>query len=297
MQRLQRYREQGDSQSHADVFKPLRLPDRSGVPKYQRFANTVLDAIMDGVWPPGGRLPGEEELVQLARMSLGTVQRGLRLLADQGLVVRRHGLGSFVADHPRRIDPPVFCQFTDDDGQVLPLYSSAIQREVLHCKGAWSAYLKADARSVMRLDRIFDINGEFRVLSRFHADLVMLKRLWEAPLQELNGANFMSIIETECRLPITDVAKLMRFERLGPEVCELLRVECGTSGLLVRVIAMAGRDTCIFYQELFIPPNGRLLQFPDHRATAASPAAGAAVGKPVRRSTRINPRKLHPAKS
>lgn len=297
MQRLQRFREHGKSQLHADVFKPLRMPDRSGLPKYQRFANTVLDAIAGGVWPPGERLPGEEKFVELTRMSLGTVQRGLRLLADQGLVVRRHGLGSFVTDHPRRIDPPVFCQFRDDEGQVLPLYSSVIQREMLDCRGPWSEHLKAEARSVMRLDRIFDINGEFRVLSRFHADRVMLNRLWEAPLHELDGANFMSIIEAECRLPITDVTKLMRFQSWGPEICELLREQCGTSGLLVQVIAMAGRDTCIFYQELFIPPNGRVLQFPDHRVTAASPAASAAAGERVRGAVRMNPRNLEHAKS
>lgn len=243
----------------------------------------MVDAIKDGLWTPGDRLPGEEELVELSRMSLGTVQRGLRLLVDQGILVRRQGQGSFVANHSRRIAPPVFCQFLDDEGQVLPLYSSVIQRGMLDRKGPWTAHLRTDARNVMLLDRIFDIDGEFRVLSRFYANRTMLERLWAAPLHDLDGANFISIIETECRLPITEITKLVRFEKLLPEVSDTLHVQAGTCGLLVVVIAMAGRDTCVFYQELFIPPNRRLLQFPDHRVGAATaPAAINGAGRAVR---------------
>lgn len=216
-------------------------------------------------------------------MSLGTVQRGLRLLADQGLLVRRHGLGSFVAEHARRIDPPVFVQFLDDARQPLPLYSTVIRREMLDREGPWSAHLETAAGNVMRLDRIFHINGEFRVLSRFHANRAMLGRLWEAPLRELDGANFMSIIETECRLPITDITRLLRFEQFAPDVCEMLNVQHGTSGLLLFVIAMSGRDTCTFYQEVFIPPNPRMLQLPDYRATPeTSAAARSAAAQPLR---------------
>lgn len=273
MPRLQPDSEQRDAHARAGVFKPLWRPDQSGVPKYQRFATTVLEAIRAGVWNCGERLPAEEELVALTRMSLGTVQRGLRLLADQGLVVRRHGLGSFVAERSLRIAPPVFIEFLNDEGEVLPLYSFVVRREMSGREGPWTKHLKTDARDVMQLDRIFDINGEFRVLSRFYADRVMLGRFWDAPVEELNGANFMSIIEAECKLPITDVSKLMRFAQLGHEICEPLQVPHDTLGLQVVAIGMAARDTCVFYQDLFIPPNQRFLQFPYPHANTAVPAA------------------------
>src|SRR5438874_848951 len=92
-----------------EVFDGLRQPDRSGVPKYQRLANALLDGISRGVWRPGDRLPAEEELTELTPYSLGTVQRALRDLADQGLVVRQHGLGSFVAEKPRQLQDPWHC--------------------------------------------------------------------------------------------------------------------------------------------------------------------------------------------
>jgi DNA-binding GntR family transcriptional regulator len=95
---------------------------------------------------------------------------------------------------------------------------------------------------------------------------VRLGRLWGAPLQELDGANFMSLIQTECKLPITDVKKLVRLEILDGGVAKILQVKRGTPGLLVDVIATAGRDRCVFYQQLFVPPNPRQLQFPDHRS-------------------------------
>ena len=61
-----------------EFFQVLQLPDRSGRPKYQRLADTLVDAIRQGLWRPGDRLPPEEELTQLTPFSLGTVQRALR---------------------------------------------------------------------------------------------------------------------------------------------------------------------------------------------------------------------------
>jgi GntR family transcriptional regulator len=104
------------------VFAPLQHPDRSGKPKYVRVADTLVDAIRQGVWRPGDRLPAEEELTQLTPYSLGTVQKALKTLVDQGLVRRQHGLGSFVAAPSRELQDPWHCRFLiSDEETVLPV--------------------------------------------------------------------------------------------------------------------------------------------------------------------------------
>jgi GntR family transcriptional regulator len=61
-------------------------------------------AIARGTYPAGGRLPSEEELALELGVSRATVRDALRSLADRGLIVRRHGRGTYVADRPIKKD-------------------------------------------------------------------------------------------------------------------------------------------------------------------------------------------------
>ena len=247
---------------HVEIFKSLRQPDRSGLPKYQRLVNALLEAIKRGLWRPGDRLPAEDELTQMTPSSLGTVQRALRDLADQGLVVRQHGLGSFVAEKPRELQNPWHCRFMADDGvSVLPVYSKAIERVVVETTGPWTRYLGTESRDVMRLDRVISVNKEFKIFSRFFADRLLLKQLWETPMERLHGANFKQMIATQCQLPITDITHLVSIARFDDEVCEHITEPSGTSGLFMQAVARAGRDVCVYYQDFCIAPNPRALQF------------------------------------
>jgi len=244
-----------------EIFEGLRQPDRSGLPKYQRLTNVLVDGISRGLWRPGDRLPAEEELTELTPYSLGTVQRALRHLAEQGLVVRQHGLGSFVAEMRRRLQDPWHCRFIGDDGvSVLPIYTKAIHRIEVTGKGSWTKYLGAGSR-VMRVDRMINVNEEFDIFSRFYADRTLLARLWNTPMERLHGANFKELITKQCQLPITQITHLVRVERFDSEVCGMLEVPKNTNGMFMRAIANAGHNLTVYYQEFFIPPNNRSLQF------------------------------------
>jgi DNA-binding GntR family transcriptional regulator len=53
-----------------------------GVAKYVQLRNTLADAIAAGSWKVGERLPAEDEIARTSGVSLGTVQRALRMLVD-----------------------------------------------------------------------------------------------------------------------------------------------------------------------------------------------------------------------
>lgn len=60
--------------------------------------------IEEGKFPPGSRLPSETELPRKLKVSQQTVRRALNELVREGLIVRRQGSGSYVAD---RTHPPI----------------------------------------------------------------------------------------------------------------------------------------------------------------------------------------------
>lgn len=64
---------------------------------YQQIKAHVQQQIRDGRLPAGARVPSEQELVHTFGVARMTVNRALRELAEQGLIVRVAGVGSFVA--------------------------------------------------------------------------------------------------------------------------------------------------------------------------------------------------------
>ena len=69
--------------------------------KYQEIADRLRDQIDNGAFNPGERLPSEPDLVRQFDASRNTVRLALALLTNQGLVVTRQGLGTFVTEPTR----------------------------------------------------------------------------------------------------------------------------------------------------------------------------------------------------
>jgi GntR family transcriptional regulator len=60
----------------------------------------LRQAILGGTFRPGSQLPTEAELCAMLGVSRTVVREALRVLEDDGLVARRHGVGTFVRNHP-----------------------------------------------------------------------------------------------------------------------------------------------------------------------------------------------------
>lgn len=70
--------------------------------RYEAVKRHVLDSIEAGEYGAGDKLPSENELVRALNVSRMTVNRALRELTEAGHIVRRAGMGSFVAGRRMR---------------------------------------------------------------------------------------------------------------------------------------------------------------------------------------------------
>ena len=67
-------------------------------PRFAQIKDHIVLRIEQGDLAPGDRVPSENQLVDQFRVSRMTARRALHELADEGVLVRTQGLGSFVAD-------------------------------------------------------------------------------------------------------------------------------------------------------------------------------------------------------
>ncbi|MEV6772235.1 histidine utilization repressor [Nocardia sp. NPDC051030] len=66
-------------------------------PAYERVKNLVTAQVRSGSWAEGDQLPSEHQFVAALGLSRMTINRALRELAAEGLIVRQMGVGTFVA--------------------------------------------------------------------------------------------------------------------------------------------------------------------------------------------------------
>jgi GntR family transcriptional regulator len=84
---------------------PIELDKRSidrsaSAPPFQQLADLIRAAIVDGRLQPGEALPGEGPLGETVGIDRLTARAAITELVNEGLLIRRHGAVTRVADGP-----------------------------------------------------------------------------------------------------------------------------------------------------------------------------------------------------
>ena len=70
---------------------------KARMPRYHQIAQALRDRIRSGDIAPGERLDNQRRLAEDFGVTLMTLRQALEVLEREGLIMRRHGLGTFVA--------------------------------------------------------------------------------------------------------------------------------------------------------------------------------------------------------
>jgi GntR family transcriptional regulator len=247
-------------QDSFDLLGTYSRPMVAGISKYAQLRDMLTAAIHAGHWKPGAQLPPERDLVRMTGLSLGTVQRALRELVSEGLLVRSQGSGTYVAEGPRAIDAPLHLRFLGERGEprYLPVFPKLISRTLIEERGPWSEWLRQTGRDIVRLDRRVRVGDEFQVFNRFYLNAQMFPDVAAAPLAGLDGANLKPLLNSKMNVRVADVRQRVGLEALSEEAASAIGVKPGTYGLHLESATSSGRLP-LYFEESFIPPNNRRL--------------------------------------
>jgi len=70
----------------------------SNKPIFRQIADTLCDRILDGTYPPGGRIPSVRELGASLEVNINTAMRSIEYLQQRDVIYNRRGIGNFVSD-------------------------------------------------------------------------------------------------------------------------------------------------------------------------------------------------------
>jgi GntR family transcriptional regulator len=101
--------------SHA-LFSADSVVLPQGGPLYLQLKRWIEEAVASGAIKPGDALPSERDLALKVDVSRVTVRKAVQHLVRDGVLVQRHGSGTFVAPQPHRVEQSLsqLTSFTED---------------------------------------------------------------------------------------------------------------------------------------------------------------------------------------
>lgn len=103
--------------AEAPAFQPL----------YRQIKLLITQSLVSGEWRPGEPIPSEIELANRYSVSQGTVRKAVSELADENLLIRFQGKGTFVASHAEEGSKFHFLRLTPDRGELKQLTAQLIE--------------------------------------------------------------------------------------------------------------------------------------------------------------------------
>lgn len=147
-------------------------------PKREKLADQVYgmltQAIIDGNYKKGGKLPSEKKICEMYSVSRPVVREALMRLQADGIVVSRQGSGTYIQHTP----PAGLTQYADAADVSLLLRSYEV-RIALECEASSLAALRRNEKQLIQLNQALTkmeediLQGRIATESDFHFHLII----------------------------------------------------------------------------------------------------------------------------
>ena len=186
----------------------MKVDPHHALPLYAQVESILSAAITDGTFPPGSRLPNEDELVEQYAVSRTTIRQTIQNLVRRGLVEIRRGKGTFVLEPKITQDLTELTGFVEDM-QVLGRRASArvLDKQIVPASESAARQLgMAAGAPVVRIQRVrladnIPLSFDETFLPREIGDKVMADNLETEPIFSLLEEKYdTALVEAEYRL-------------------------------------------------------------------------------------------------
>ncbi|HXW00987.1 MAG TPA: GntR family transcriptional regulator, partial [Anaerolineae bacterium] len=216
------------------------------VPLYIQIAEGLLARIESGELTPGDRLPPERELSETLGVTRMTLRQALRVLETQGLLVRRQGIGTYIAKPKIERAAGQLVPFTkvmQQRGYATGARVIMLQRQPVEVAIANQLKLPVSA-PVYYGHRLRLINQEPVMLEKF---IFPAHRFPNFEQHDLVNRSMYEIMETEYRIKVSQAQQSLEAVSATEYEAGLLEIEVGAPLMLE--------------QRLGFDQNGRPIEF------------------------------------
>ena len=228
----------------------LTISPSNPLPLYYQIREQLRQQILSGALRPGDALPGETQICAETGVSRMTARQALTQLANEGLVIRQRGRGTFVAT-PKTVLPNVQVtgmSYTEIMGQAgMSAGARILAQEVIPAADEVAAWLKLKAgEQVIRIVRTRSASGEVMSLETSFYPHARFPALAET---DLTDASLYRFLEERYGVAPAYAVDTVEISVAGAYEAEALKVNEGAPIVLVTTLGCLADDTPVAFTQ------------------------------------------------
>lgn len=217
-------------------FAVAQKPD-DRLPLYLRLHDDLKGRIEGGEWKPGTMLPAETVLAEEYGVALGTLRKAVAELADNGLVERRQGRGTFVRRPQFGNSLFRFFRLQDEAGRPMMPDSRILARRQAPLPAAAAAALGLAAGAPgIYLVRLRLVDGEPILAEEVWLDPALFGAILTLP-EDAFGALLYPLYEERFGQLVVGADEDLSVKKAAPDAARLLGVAPGSSLIVIERLA------------------------------------------------------------
>jgi GntR family transcriptional regulator len=236
--------------------------------KYQRLAEALSACVRSGEYGPGGHLPSETEICAALPVGLSTVQKALAELVDEGMVVRRRKLGSFIADRKHQVPEVHVYRFRDPvSGELLMPFTRVLEVRTVRTAEYGPLLTGFNAELATRIDRLVWVSGSQPAYSSFFIRCEHAADLPDSP-EVLHGASYHRILWENFSIRIARVRHDARADLLSRQAIAKLDLAAPHVGMIWTAFEYDRDDMLQIVQRFELPQSHRPMELEERKTRA-----------------------------
>ena len=230
----------------------MKIDRASPVPIYKQLAEIFRRQIEIQELLPVEPFPTEEKLIQTYQISRITIRKALKLLVDEGLIVRQSGKGTFISQ--KKIEEPI---------ESLQGFAELMKQEYPEQYMLVDKFEQIPATRKIAHNLNVEINQSVQYIKRFH--LIESKPIAYVEIflpvevgslmtaDEVSTTPIYKILDHKTDIKIWRAMQTIRAISADQEIATLLQISNNSPILFIERITYSVQDQPIEYIQLYYP--------------------------------------------
>ena len=223
------------------------IDHNSPIPYYVQVIEVLKDRISRGEWHVGDQLPGEQVLCEMFEVSRTVIRQALLSLTQEGLIVRRKGRGTFVAEP--KISENLAQQLTgfyeDMVNQGYTPVSQVLKQQAIPASAKVAGYLEIPrGTEVIEIERLRFVQDEPLVLVTTYLPQRMCPDLLD---MDLTHHSLYALLHEHCGLTIARGRRILQAVQANEYEAGLLNVKKSFPLIMLDSVSYLNTGTPIEY--------------------------------------------------
>ena len=219
----------------------------SSMPYHAQVYDALIEGIRQGHLPPGSQLPNELEQCDLFGVSRTVIRQALNDLVAKGMVIRKKGKGTFVAEP--KIKESLVQKLTgfyqDMVEQGFKPVTHVLKQELVQASGEIASHLQVELDTeVIEIERLRFVEDEPIQFTTTYVPYDLCRELLD---EDLSSQSLYAFLEKQCGIMIERGHRSVEAIVANASEAKQLNVKKGAPLIMLESVSFQGDGTPVEY--------------------------------------------------